>query len=147
MDIGILSLNVLHPDILLPHAPGHVAENQDNNSIVLRLRYGNIAFLFTGDARKQAEESILKAGLEVHADILKVCRHGAITSSSPQFLNAVSPKVAVWIAGIRPAGAKGKKGAGAQEKKPDPITISALKNVGAKVYGTKTHGTAILGEN
>jgi beta-lactamase superfamily II metal-dependent hydrolase len=108
----------------------------NNNSIVLRLRYGNIAFLFTGDALKEAEAIILEAGLEVQADILKVGHHGAFDSSSRKFLKSVMPKVAVYMAPGKPP----KFG----PQRPHPDTIAALKKVEAKVYGTDTHGTVII---
>ena len=102
IDVGILSCYVLHPDTLLPYSAFQripsIFHIGNNNSIVLRLRYGNIAFLFAGDAYTEAEASILKAGLDVRADILKVGHHGSKSSSSRQFLNAVRPKVAGYMA-------------------------------------------------
>jgi beta-lactamase superfamily II metal-dependent hydrolase len=130
VDIGILSFYVVHPD--------SISQSIDNNnSIVLRLRYGNIAFLFTGDALKRAEANILEAGLEVQADILKVGHHGSMHASSPQFLESVMPKVAVYMG-------PGIKNPTFGPEKPHPDTIAALKEVGAKVYGVDTHGTIII---
>jgi competence protein ComEC len=101
MDIGILSFSVIHPDSLLSYSPsqktGHILLTMNENSIVLHLRYGNVAFLFTGDAGKKAEANILEAGLGVQADILKVGHHGSKYASSPQFLKSVMPKVAVYM--------------------------------------------------
>lgn len=140
IDIGILSLYVVHPDSLLSYSPsegiGSIFRIMNNNSVVLRLGYGNMAFLFTGDALKKAEASILEAGLVVKADILKVGHHGAIDSCSPQFLKSVVPEVAVYMAS--------GKGAKYSMIKPHPETIAALKEVGAKVYGVDTHGTIII---
>ena len=63
--------------------------------------------------------------------------HGAIDSSSSEFLKSVMPKVAVYIA-------PGIKNPKFGPKKPHPDTIAALKEVGAKVYGIDTHGTIII---
>jgi len=140
IDIGILSFSVLHPDILLPYSPSQgispIFQTMNNSSIVLRLRYGNVTFLFTGDILKKTEANILEAGLEVRADILKVGHHGAMDSSSPQFLKSVTPKVAVYMASEKPSKYS--------MIKPHPETIAALKGVGAKVYGTDTHGTIMI---
>ena len=77
IDIGILSFDILHPDTLVKSvSPKTSAHSMNKNCIVLRLRYGNISFLFTGDAPKETENEILKAGLEVQADILKVGHYG-----------------------------------------------------------------------
>lgn len=137
--IGILSFEVLHPDTLLKHtndSPRSNAISMNKNSIILRLKYGNISFLFTGDADKETENNILRTGLEVQADILKVGQHASDWASSEEFLKSVKPKVAVYMAGEK----QPKKG----PKKPGKKTIAALKKVGAEVYGTSTHGTIII---
>jgi len=140
IDIGILSFHVLHPDTLVKHKKNVSYDSRcismNNNSIVLRLRYGNISFLFTGDAHKETENKILRAGLEVQADILKVGHHASAWSSSDKFRKSVKPKVAVYMAGEK----QPKQG----PKKPHQKTIAALKKVGAEVYGTTTHGTIII---
>ena len=79
---------------------------------------------------------MLKAGLELRADILKVGHHGSIWSSSFPFLYAVSPEVAIYMAPKRVP----ERG----PKKPHPDVIAALEKAGAKVYGTNTHGTIII---
>ena len=94
-------------------------------------------FLFTGDASKKAEASILDAGLVVQADILKVGHHGSKYASSSQFLKSVKPKVAVYMG-------NGIKNPKYGPKKPHPNTVAALKEVGAEVYGVDTHGTIMI---
>lgn len=49
-DIGPLEITVLHPDAL--------SANTNNNSLAMRLQYGEVSFLFTGDAEQQAENAI-----------------------------------------------------------------------------------------
>jgi beta-lactamase superfamily II metal-dependent hydrolase len=142
MDIGILSFHVFHPDTLLSYSPSRdlrsIFYTMNNNSIVLRLRYGDVTFLFTGEAGKEAEANILEAGLGVQADILKVAHHGSTWASSPQFLKSVMPKLAVYMAPEKPPNL------GGGVKRPHPDTIAALSKVGAKVYGTDTHGTIMI---
>lgn len=66
-----------------------------NNSIVIRLTYGNTTFLMTGDAEEEAEEDMLSSGLPLSADVLKLGHHGSSSSTSDDFLSAVDPTWAV----------------------------------------------------
>lgn len=68
----------------------------NNNSIVAQFNYNNFKMLFTGDIEKLAEQQILKTEkAEIRADILKVAHHGSKTSSIPEFIKAVRPKIAL----------------------------------------------------
>lgn len=121
-----LNFNVLHPVEPL-------FDDTNNNSIVLMLSYGDIDFLFTGDAEAEAEASIIATGVPADIEILKVGHHGSRSSSSQAFLNIVQPEVAIYMAGV-----------GNRYGHPHAETISALKNIGAEVYGTDTHGTIVV---
>lgn len=80
-------------------APITTTSDLNNCSIVLRLTYGDTAFLFTGDAEAQEEADILNNGIDIQADVLKVGHHGSNTSTYPDFLEAVAPEVAVISCG------------------------------------------------
>ncbi len=85
-------LHVLHPTDQT-YAPG---EPVNNASVVLRLDYGETTFLFTGDIEAEIERRLVKiAALEINADVLKVPHHGSKSSSTPDFIAAVSPAVSV----------------------------------------------------
>lgn len=73
----------------------HDNENLNNNSVVLRIIYKSVRFLFTGDAEKAEEQEILSKKYDISADVLKVGHHGSTTSTTQKFLHAVSPKYAV----------------------------------------------------
>ncbi|GMB10506.1 MAG: MBL fold metallo-hydrolase [Candidatus Improbicoccus devescovinae] len=75
--------------------------NQTNNSsLVLQLIYKNTKFLFTGDASKKSEESmIMLYGNRLKSDFLKVGHHGSFTSSSQDFISKVSPIIAAVSTG------------------------------------------------
>ena len=91
---GQVVLTVLNP------ADGNVAADDGNNgSVVLRLDYGQSSVLLTGDAEGDAESAMLQAGVPVRADVLKVGHHGSNASTSPAFLAAVQPRVAVISVG------------------------------------------------
>ncbi len=71
----------------------------DNNSVVLRLVYGGVSFLLTGDIHAEAEGAILSGGHDIDSTVLKVAHQGSRTSSSSAFLRKVSPAVAVISVG------------------------------------------------
>jgi len=68
-------------------------------SIVLRIDYGYTSFIFMGDAEVMSEYMILDSGLPIQADVLKVGHHGSASSSSAEFISAVSPRYAVISCG------------------------------------------------
>lgn len=70
-------------------------EETNDYSAVLKLTYGERAFLFTGDAEAFSEKEMLKNGMDLSADVLKVGHHGSSTSSSKKFIKKVNPKYAV----------------------------------------------------
>ncbi|MEK7137439.1 MAG: MBL fold metallo-hydrolase [Patescibacteria group bacterium] len=98
-------------DVLWPaeNISGKVVKEPNNSSIVAKLIYQDhptspdglhgASILFTGDIEEKVEEELLKLGLDLDADILKVPHHGSKTSSSEAFLRAVSPELAVISVG------------------------------------------------
>jgi competence protein ComEC len=88
----------LWPEIA-PEEVGTAPKN--NDSLVLKLKYGDRSLMLPGDAEKQAENSILSENDEatLQADVLKVGHHGSKNSTMPRFLAAVHPRVAVISAG------------------------------------------------
>ena len=71
----------------------------DNASVVVRLVYGDISFLLTGDVFGEGESALLDSGANIDSDVLKVGHHGSRSSSSGAFLEAVSPAIAIISAG------------------------------------------------
>ncbi len=68
-------------------------------SAVLKMTHEENTFLFMGDAPTRTEQQLLTAGIDVKADVLKIGHHGADTSSSIPFLQAVHPERALISAG------------------------------------------------
>ncbi|MCL1995449.1 MAG: DNA internalization-related competence protein ComEC/Rec2 [Defluviitaleaceae bacterium] len=71
----------------------------NSTSLVLRLTYGNVSFLFTGDIDQISEREILSKGKDVRAHVLNVAHHGSRFSSYHNFVYAVDPLVAIVSAG------------------------------------------------
>lgn len=68
-------------------------------SVVIKLSYGIHSFLFTGDAESLSENEMLNAGYNLNSDVIKLGHHGSHSSSSEEFLKAVSPRYAVISCG------------------------------------------------
>ncbi len=88
-EIGGVRIQVLHPPC------GRTGLDTNNSSLVLRLSHGEVDVLLTGDVEATAEAMLLSTQGTLDSEILKVPHHGSRTSSSPRFLEAVSPDVAV----------------------------------------------------
>ena len=71
----------------------------DNASIVLRLVYGDVSMMLTGDMFDEAERALVSSGAAIDSDVLKVGHHGSRSSSSGPFLGAGTPAIAVVSAG------------------------------------------------
>ena len=74
-------------------------DDPNNTSIVLRVVYGEVSFLFTGDMESDAERDLIDAGVDLSATVLKVGHHGSDTSSSYLFLREVAPTYGVISVG------------------------------------------------
>ena len=91
---GGFAFTILAPD-------ESVADDSNNSSIVLRLDYGSTSFMFTGDAEAESEACILAefSPSELDCDFLKLGHHGSTTSTTEEFLDAVSPEYAAISCG------------------------------------------------
>jgi competence protein ComEC len=86
--------NVDNGDIVRYKDIDFVILNNDELSMIGKLKYGNKSILFTGDAGVVAENSI-----DDKVDILKVGHHGSDTSTGEAFLNRINPQIAVISVG------------------------------------------------
>lgn len=73
--------------------------DEDNASLVLRLVYGDVSVLLTGDIFTTAEQALVEGDALLDSDVLKVPHHGSDSSSTAEFLSAVSPAAAVISVG------------------------------------------------
>lgn len=91
------TLNLLHP--IDAASTNLLDEDKNDDSLVIKLSYGEVDVLFTGDIGKDAEARLVASGQDLRAEILKVPHHGSRTSSSAPFLDAVRPRCAIFSLG------------------------------------------------
>ncbi len=84
-----IKFDVLHP------REDFNEQDDNNNSIVLKLEYKKHSMLFTGDIEKEAEAFLIKNNVDLSANILKVAHHGSKTSTTSEFIDNVEPSVAL----------------------------------------------------
>lgn len=76
-------------------------DDLNNCSIVMRVDYGEVSMLFSGDAEKAVEREVYERyGDELDCDIYKVAHHGSVTSNSDEFFSAASPDLALISCGV-----------------------------------------------
>jgi competence protein ComEC len=109
------------------------SDDTNNASVVIRLTYGDVSILFTGDAEAQEEETILSSGADVEAQVLKVAHHGSQAASSRRWLQAVAPQVAVISVA-----------AGGPYEHPHRDVLARLRQANVIVYRTDQHGTVMV---
>lgn len=120
--------------IIAPNSGSY--EDANDYSIVIKVQYGSTSFLFTGDAEAVSELEIINKGLDIKADVLKVGHHGSSSSTSANFLSAVSPRYAVIS-----VGADNSYGHPAQG------TMDRLKAANIQVYRNDENGTIVAISN
>jgi len=143
-----VSLRTVHAGCFLPtsnssrllvlHPP---PENQlkdrtfegNNGSLVVKLIFGKVSFLFTGDIEDEAEKILLRYGDILKSDVLKVPHHGSVSSSTLAFLQAVQPRWAVIS-----VGEWNRFG------QPSPVILERLSQLHIQVLRTDENGAIIF---
>lgn len=110
---------------------GPIMDDYDtnNSSIVLRVEYGDTAFLFSGDAELEAEKDILDAGFDISATVMKAGHHGSSTSNSYRWLREANADYVVI-----PVGTDNSYG------HPHKEVLSRFRDAGMTVYRTDQQG-------
>jgi competence protein ComEC len=130
---NIFAWDGVEGEFFWPDVPSTKAASaaKNNDSLVLRLHYGDRTILLPGDAEKEAERAMLAEHDEasLQADVLKVGHHGSKNSTMPDFLAAVRPQVAIISAGEEnPYG------------HPSPELLRRLEAAGVRVVRTDHNG-------
>jgi competence protein ComEC len=121
--IGDLEVEVVHPVEL--------SGDLDDDSVSVRVTFGAVRFLFTGDASTAAEGAMIAGHPDLlPAEVLQLGHHGSVTSTGAPFLDAVEPDVAIWSAA-----------ADSPYGHPHREVLARLDEHGIPTYGTGLHGT------
>ncbi len=123
---GGATIHILHPT-----SPSQ--SDLNNASIVVRLTFGEVSFLFAGDAESAAESQILNRGYELNSTILKVGHHGSKTSTTQAFLKAVKPEAAIIMCGKTNAYGH-----------PHQDILNKLSAANVEIYRTDLHGSIVV---
>jgi competence protein ComEC len=121
---GDLIVEVIHP-------VDPLADIHDN--IAVRITFGDFAAVYTGDAEAPHESEMISRGHELSAQVLQLGHHGSSTSTTSEFLNAVSPEVAIYSAGV-----------GNTYGHPHGEVVERVQTAGIHLYGTGVHGTIVV---
>lgn len=105
-------------------------KEDNDNSVGIRLVYGDTSFLICGDAGKAEEQAMLDSGVTLESDVYLASHHGSEGSSSEAFMRAVSPSAVVISAG-----------AGNSYGHPTRTVLDRVKACGAALYRTDLQGT------
>lgn len=112
----------------------YLADDENNSSVVLKIRYGRQQFLLTGDISVEAQEGLLESGADLRADVLKIPHHGSKLLSP--FVERVHPSLALISVGNHN-----------RFFLPKPETVKLLKDLNIPVYRTDKDGAIILYAN
>ena len=118
-------------DVVSP--TGKLSGNMNEDSIVMRLRYGDTHFLLAADLTKKGEEKLMEKGIDLESHVLKIGHHGACDATSVAFLDAVRPDIAVVTV--------------SKENRfgyPCKETLQLLKKKNIRMFRTDTFGTVVM---
>lgn len=127
-NLGISEWQIIHNNTY--------SDNENQNSIVIALKYGKTGFLFMGDCDSSCEKSLLSQSLDI--DFLKIAHHGSKYSATDEFLDKTTPRIALISVGKNSYG------------HPNPDCLSRLNERNIKILRTDVDGTIVLrtdGEN
>jgi len=108
-------------------------DNINNYSTVLKVSFGEMDVIMTGDAEKEVEKEILESGENIDAEVLKIGHHGSDTSSTDEFLDAITPDYALISAEL-----------GNRYKHPVKSVMEKLEDRNIAVYRTDESGTVVV---
>ena len=112
--------------------PLEKSDDENDNSICLKVMHGENSIIFTGDAGSSCERKMIESGEALEADILQAGHHGSSTSSSYYFLREVNPKYVVISCGKDN-----------MYGHPHEESMSRFGDLGAEIFRTDEQGTVI----
>lgn len=114
-------------------SPMGEVDNLNDLSAVIRLDVDDVSFLFTGDVEKGVEKLLLEASSDIEVDVLNLAHHGSKTSTTEEFLQKVSPEIAIISCGIDNSYGH-----------PHREVIDRLADLNVSIYRTDLDGTVVV---
>jgi len=134
-NVAPIILEGVRIEYLNPSSPGLKNEMEggytevNDRSLVMRMTFGSVSILFTGDISGATEETILSHRRDIDSPLLFVAHHGGRTSTTEIFLKAVKPSAAIISAGFdNPF------------RLPHPAVLNRLREAGVQIYRTDLQG-------
>lgn len=127
-----LCLGGVRADVLWPPPSGNdQARSANDDSIVLQFEFGDHRILLLADIERKSEQALVEtpANVALTADVVKVAHHGSRTSSTEQFVKAVTPKLAIISVGQR-----------SMFGHPHKEVVDRWRDVGAQILTTGENG-------
>ena len=119
--------------VLWPESSEETDSAKNNDSLVLRLGYGNEDLLLPGDIERAVERKLVADGDALSAEFLKVAHHGSKTSTSAEWLAGVTPRVAaISVGDANPFG------------HPSAEVLDRLREAGVRVLRTDRDGAITI---
>ncbi len=135
-EIGGVTISSLNGEVdveAMHNNSSHSNSLHNNSSMVLRLSFGGVSILFTGDIESAGERALLDTRRDLRSTVLKVPHHGSATSSTPAFIAAVHPEAAVISDGYLN-----------HFHFPSPLVLNRYIEAGAKVIRTDIDGAVMV---
>ena len=125
------------PDFTLKDKDGKILQTKSNKN--RKVEFDEIQFIKPGSytfyISEKVEEDLVNSNIELKADVLKVAHHGSKTSSSEDFLKAVSPQISVVSVGT------------SDDTLPDYETMVRINHYSDSLYRTDKDKTIIITSN
>jgi competence protein ComEC len=134
-DINGVRINILYPPVDFREKGRTEAwRNLDNDSLVLKVSFGHVSFLFPGDIKAPAEYNLVSTvGDELKSTVLLAPHHGSKSSSTEKFLEKVNPEVVVISSRY-----KSRFGF------PHPSVLKRYQDMGCRVLETARNGAVSI---
>lgn len=130
----IITVGALQLRILGPQSSKYSGDDTNNSSIIIHAIYGNRAFLFTGDAEREAEAELVETyGGTLKSDVFAAGHHGSSTSNTQGLLDECAPSHVVISCGE-----------GNSYNHPHEEAVQRFENAGAQIHRTDKDGTVIF---
>ncbi|MBU4067671.1 MAG: DNA internalization-related competence protein ComEC/Rec2 [Proteobacteria bacterium] len=127
-------LDLLYPPIDYMDNNKRTWSDFNNNSLVIKVKFGSKSFLFPGDIMTMAENELVTiAGDDLTSDVLIAPHHGSKTSNSELFIYKVEPEIVIFSSGW-----------GNSYRFPHPSVLKKYRERGCRILRTDSHGAVTI---